>query len=263
MEDTQDQNKELIVVCFDIGIRNLAYCCYDVTKKTILGWKNYDLLNDSDVCEQKEKSVCLVCSKNALYIHGEHTYCGKHCPCPIFKDLSGNVYKKMPVLSVLKEMLKTKGTKEQLYGLVRERYSLLIQKKTATKKTHDLEALHDSIRKFVIDSEPLFRKAHVIGLENQPVLKNPTMKTVQILLYATLRDVLQPPPKMKLIHALKKVADKESGDKGYADRKKASIERVNTYFKTHNQPLMKELLDKAVKKADLCDALCMCLDYKI
>jgi hypothetical protein len=157
----------------------------------------------------------------------------------------------------------TKGTKEQLYGLVRERYSLLIQKKTATKKTHDLEALHDSIRKFVIDSEPLFRKAHVIGLENQPVLKNPTMKTVQILLYATLRDVLQPPPKMKLIHALKKVADKESGDKGYADRKKASIERVNSYFKTHTQPQMKELLDKAVKKADLCDALCMCLDYKV
>ena len=87
------------------------------------------------------------------------------------------------------------------------------------------------------------------------------MKTVQILLYATLRDVLQPPPKMKLIHALKKVADKESGDKGYSDRKKASIDRVNTFFKTNKQADMKALLDSSLKKADLCDALCMCLDY--
>ena len=89
------------------------------------------------------------------------------------------------------------------------------------------------------------------------------MKTVQILLYATLRDLLQPAPKMKLIHALKKVADKESGDKGYADRKKASIERVNAFFKTEygkKQPTMLEHFEKALKKADLADAFCMCVD---
>ena len=253
----------MIVVCFDIGIRNLAYCCYDKDTNTILGWKNYDLLNDSDVADVKEKYTCLVCSKNALYTHNTQNYCGKHCVKPIFKDLSGNILKKMPNMSILKQMLNVKATKEELHNLVRERYTLLIVKKTATKKTHDLEALHDSIRKFVLDSVPLFSKANVIGLENQPVLKNPTMKTVQILLYATLRDVLQPPPKMKLIHALKKVADKESGDKGYSDRKKASIDRVNTFFKTNKQVDMKALLDSSVKKADLCDALCMCLDYMV
>jgi len=246
-----------VVVCFDIGIRNLAYCCYDKDNNTILGWVNYDLLNDSNVEDMKSK--CLVCSKNALYSQGENSYCAKHCTKPIFKDLSGNVFKKMPTISVLKEMLKTKGTKDELHALVRERYAVPVLK--TAKKPQDLETLHDAIRKLVLD-QPLFRKATVIGLENQPVLKNPTMKTVQILLYATLRDVLQPPPKMKLIHALKKVADKESGDKGYADRKKGSIERINTFFKTNKQTDMKELLEKSVKKADLCDALCMCLDYK-
>ena len=252
----------MIVLCFDIGIRNLAYCCYDGETKTILGWRNYDLLSDSDAGTIKH--VCLVCSKNALYKHGDHTYCGKHSPKPIFKDLSGAFIKKMPTISVLKGLLgleeKTKKTKEELHALVRENYSLPIVK-VAKQKSYDLEAIHDSIRKLVLDNETLFRKASLIGLENQPVLKNPTMKTVQILLYATLRDLLQPAPKMKLIHALKKVADKESGDKGYADRKKASIERVNAFFKMEkNQPLMLEHFEKAVKKADLADAFCMCVD---
>ena len=251
------------VACFDIGIRNLAYCCYDKNNKKIIGWDNYDLINDTSVNSSKDKYLCTICSKNALYTYNSNNYCGKHTIKPIFKDLSGNVYKKMPTLSVIKDILKVKkGTKEELYDQVKKTYSVFILKNKVTKKAFDLEALHDSIRLFVSKNIEILRNCTTIGLENQPLLKNPTMKTVQILLYATIRDMLQPTvPKMRLIHALKKVSDKESGDKGYSDRKKASIERVHAFFKENSaQTDKKEFFDISVKKADLADSFCMCLD---
>ena len=251
------------VVAFDIGIRNLAWCCYDKNNNTILGWENYDLMYDTNVSSVKNNYICCVCSKNGLYTHDLKYYCSKHTLKPIFKDLSGNIYKKIPSVSVCKSILnEKKGTKEELYTKIKEKYSLLIEKKKATKKAFDLEALHDSIRLFISKNIEIFKKANIIGLENQPVLKNPTMKTVQILLYATLRDFLQPsPPKMSLIHACKKVTNTEAGTKGYADRKKGSIDRVNSFFKEHtSQYLMKNLFDLSKKQSDLADSLCMCID---
>ena len=251
-----------IVIAFDIGIRNLAWCCYNKDNKTILGWENYDLMYDSSVSSVKSNFTCLVCSKNGLYTHNSNYYCAKHTIKPIFKDLSGNVYKKMPNLGICKTILnEKKGTKEELYTQIKNNYSILIEKKKATKKAFDLEALHDSIRLFVNKNLELFRKAKIIGLENQPVLKNPTMKTVQILLYATLRDLLQPSPKMMLIHAGKKVTGTTVGEKGYADRKQGSVDRVNAFFKEHKDQIsMKTLFDTSKKQNDLADSFCMCVD---
>jgi hypothetical protein len=251
------------IICFDIGIRNLAWCCYNSDNKKILGWQNYDLINDADVISVKDKYTCLVCVKNALYEHDGKYYCTKHTIKPIFKDLSGNIYKKFPSVSILKTLLKTKGSKEELYTEVKKKYCIPIIKKNAIKKSFDIESLHDSIRKFVETNKELFLQTKHIGLENQPVLKNPTMKTVQILLYATLRDMLQPtPPKMHLIHALKKVKDQAAGDEGYKDRKKASVERANHFLKKNPQELkFHSIFNDSNKQNDLADALSMCLDF--
>ena len=252
-----------VVIAFDIGIRNLAWCCYNSATKTIMGWENYDLLHDSSVEEVKQTSKCstLPCGKPAKYTYNNKLYCTKHCVKPIFKDLSGNQIKKIPNLSVLQEILKTKGSKTTLISLVEQNYSLPIIKLKATKKAFDMEGLHDSLRKFVLEHKGIFSTAQVIGLENQPVLTNPTMKTVQVLLYATLRDILVPIPKMKLIHALKKASTLAKGEAGYKDRKQASIERVATFFKANpGQLVYKEMFEKSVKKADLADSLSMCID---
>jgi hypothetical protein len=253
-----------IICCFDIGIKNLAYCVYDSSNKKILDWNNYSLLEDSNVADVKEKYKCILCDKNALYTYIEKYYCTKHCVKPIFKDLSGNILKVMPNVSILKEMLKLKGkvSKEELHTKVKETYALPIVKKKSVKKLFDMESLHDSIRKFVIDHKESLGKASVIGLENQPVLKNPNMKTVQILLYGTLRDILTPIPKMKLIHAGKKVKDTEVGEAGYADRKKASVERTKDFLKKQVQEIkFHELFHNSIKQNDLSDSLAMCIDY--
>jgi len=257
------------VICFDIGIRNLAWCSYNSDNKKILGWQNYDLINDADVISVKEKYTCLVCSKNALYENDGKFYCTKHTIKPIFKDLSGNVYKKFPAVGILKNILKIKGSKEELYNQVKKNYSIIIVKKNAIKKSFDIEGLHDSLRKFVESNKTLFLQAKHIGLENQPVLKNPTMKTVQILLYATLRDMLQPnPPKMHLIHASKKTEINnsnindiiKSGDAGYAKRKQIGIERVNTFLKENPQGYFNKFFNDSKKQSDLADSLIMTLD---
>jgi hypothetical protein len=91
------------------------------------------------------------------------------------------------------------------------------------------------------------------------------MKSVQILLFATLRDLLKEPlPILKLVHAGKKVKGVVSGDEGYKDRKAGSEMRVE---KLLNDPTIlinvdksKQIWNKATKKSDLADALCMCLD---
>ena len=127
----------------------------------------------------------------------------------------------------------------------------------------ELTILHDAIRKFVGDHVALFRTATTILLENQPVLKNPTMKSVQILLFATLRDMLQPgPPVLKLVHAGKKVQVDEKGDAGYKDRKAASEAKVRKILeeKTVDSAKWITFFGSHTKKNDLADAFCMCID---
>ena len=257
-----------IVIAFDIGIRNLAWCSYDTVTKKINGWQNYDLVADSDVNTVIEDSKCSICLKTkASFTTDNKIYCMKHSPKPIYRDLSGNVIKNKLSHKELKELFKSTKSKKDLLEAFEKKYALPIEKKKTVKKAFDMTSLHDSIRKFVIDSKDVFRKAQVIGLENQPVLKNPVMKTVQVLLFATLRDILQPtPPQLRLIHASKKTEETEvkdeieSGDAGYAKRKKAGVERVEKFLKEHDQGDYNKFFNESKKQNDLADCCAMCLD---
>jgi hypothetical protein len=147
------------------------------------------------------------------------------------------------------------------------KYSFPIERVKVKKAVDtDMAILHDSIRTFITANLATFRQATHICLENQPVLKNPTMKTVQILLYATLRDFLQPAPPVKLVHAGKKNTDgeAETGDAGYKTRKdamEAKVLNLLTQGKVQNAAAHLANFKSHVKKSDLADALCMCWDF--
>jgi hypothetical protein len=156
------------------------------------------------------------------------------------------------------------ATKAKLVEALRAKASLPIEKVKVTKALDtELTTLHDSIRTFVGANLALFRQATHILLENQPVLKNPTMKSVQILLFATLRDMLQPhPPVLKLVHAGKKITGMETGDAGYKSRKDASEAKVVEWLekgKIAGAAPWLALFKSHTKKSDLADAFCMCL----
>lgn len=269
------------ILAFDIGIRNLAWCLMEgakpegntpsgENKPRILGWQNYDLLTGSGAEQPKTKVTCSRCSVAAAFTNPTESgpTCLRHCPAthPPLKDLSGAVYRRLPPLKTLRLLTPAtkSATKAKLITALGATNSLPIEKIKVRKAVDtELTILHDSIRTFIGTNLESFRQATHICLENQPVLKNPTMKSVQILLFATLRDMLQPsPPPLKLVHAGKKVQVEATGDAGYKSRKDASEAKVVqllsgqkmeagawlAYFKGHG------------KKSDLADAFCMCWD---
>jgi hypothetical protein len=189
---------------------------------------------------------------------------------PALRDLSGTLMKKLPGVKGIKELLVAKAvanppnSKALLVKKIREFYCLPIVK-AKVKKAIDTELtiLHDSLRKFILERKELFGSVQEILLENQPALKNPTMKSVQILLFATLRDLLVNPPKLRLVHAKMKVKGKETGDAGYKDRKQGGEVRVAKWLegsRIETAAKWRAYLASNAKKNDLTDAFCMCLD---
>ena len=269
-----DNPSERKILSFDIGIRNLAWCFMrrnldnSGNQFIVQGWENVDLL--ADPTKSNTKVTCTKCSAKASHQGG---YCARHCPAerPAFRDLSGVLVKKLPTQADLKAICLSKGyvpipkSRAATLELLAQHYSLPIEVKKQKKAVDtELSILHDAIRTMVKKNAELFRRADAIHLENQPVLKNPTMKTVQILLYATLRDLLQPSvPQVRLVHAGVKVKGKTTGDKGYKERKQGSEAKVAELFrqqKIKDGAVWSSYLEKHTKQNDLTDAFCMCVD---
>jgi len=265
------------ILAFEIGSRHLAWCVMKSTEVSgapvqVLGWENYDLL-EGQAASKPIKGTCSGCSASASYESETAIYCVRHCPLskPALRDLSGALMKKLPGAKGIQELLVAKGvanppkSKTLLVKKIREFYCLPIVK-AKVKKAIDTELtiLHDAIRKFILQRKELFSSVNEILLENQPALKNPTMKSVQILLFATLRDSLQPnPAPLRLVHAKMKVKGKETGDAGYKDRKEGGEERVKKWLedsRVATASKWRSYLASNAKKNDLTDAFCMCLD---
>jgi hypothetical protein len=271
------------VLAFDIGIRNLAFCLQrkntDLSSNPVdlLQWDNYDLLAGQSAATAKQSvEHCSSCSAKATYESRGRNYCVRHCPLdrPAIRDLSGNLLKKLPAAKQLREYLQAKGvpnppkSKGDLLKKISELYSIPILKLKVKKAVDtELTVLHDGIRRFVFQNKDSFAQADEILLENQPVLKNPTMKSVQILLFASLRDILIGPeghrcPTLRLVHAKMKVAGKK-GDEGYKERKDGGEAKVMGLLQapTVSDPLKWRLhLGQYSKKNDLTDAFLMCWD---
>jgi hypothetical protein len=267
------------ILAFDIGIKNLAWCITTVSGEQfwIRGWGNFNLLEGKETEHPTQQAKCKMCSAAQKYTSSVGQTCGKHIPSthPLLKDASGVVFQKIPALAALKAALTEKGvrplpkTKDDVLAKVKEFYSLPIKKvKVPHAAAIDVSVMHDAIRNFVATQlKPFFKELREVRLENQPVLKNPVMKTIQILLFATLRDALyeqgKSVPTFKLVHAGMKVKGKETGDKGYKARKDGSEARAVEVLqlpKVHEGQRWKTFFESHKKRSDLADAFCMCLD---
>ena len=268
-------------LAFDIGIKNLAWCCGDLSGSalTIRGWANENLITGNTAEGDADASKCFTCSKKSGFWHigTGRGYCVRHCPSltPALRDLSGVVLKKLPKLGVLKEIAQRNGaekkelkSKEATVSFLEKHYCF--PKPPAPKATRlELEVLHEGIRSMVLRNQELFQSCDEILLENQPVYKNPVMKSIQMMLFATLRDLLRVeggmPPKLRLVHAGKKTAGATKGDEGYAERKGASESRIQNglgkgaiLMACHGGDAL--WFSKQAKKSDLADCCSMVLD---
>jgi len=250
------------ILAVDIGIKNLAWCCGSKSNiLTIHGWENENLVTGSSVVE-----TCSMCTKKPSYTYNSRVFCVKHCT-PL-RDLSGNLLRKIPPMATLKTLAKAAGassiemkTKESTLTFLQTKVAIpLIQKKV---KSLGMEEIHDGLRSVIKRNYELFSSCKVILLENQPAFKNPVMKSVQMMLFATLRDLLEGPPKILLVHASKKSAGATKGNEGYAERKNMTETKVEkaladrSIIVTKGQGWFKE----QGKKSDLADCLIMVQDY--
>ena len=109
----------------------------------------------------------------------------------------------------------------------------------------------------------------IVLIENQPSMKNPAMKTVQVAINAFFEMLIQAmqtepsaaaaaaaaaaakDPMICLVSARNKVG---SCGGSYAERKKLSVQRCLQYVESLGQEDMSRMIEQRKKKDDLCDA---------
>lgn len=196
----------MIIIGWDIGIKNLAYCIFkfneETEKITIVDWNIIDLRTETQI-------------KN-----------GKKCAKICLKDLSRALYENL-------------------------------------------------------ENNKNFKKFDYIIIENQPVLKNPTMKSVQMILYSyfafksvkvkEFKDLILMNASNKLKVYTKKIENNETLNK--INKIKSKYTRNKKLSILHTELLLSEILEKKKyeewleffssnkKKDDLADSFLMNLFF--
>jgi hypothetical protein len=188
---------------FDMGIRNLAFCLMRHTGPTtwdIVAWDNVDLLSGGISAQDARR--CVACAGPAAWFHEstKELWC-KGCATGIRRKKAaaripaipalpcGTSVKDLRALGVEKGWADKKTKKDELLRLAATHYLMPWK---APKATHpSLAGLRVAMDVWLDRMLPTFAQASLIRLENQPVMKGPTMKSVQIMLFTLLGHRLE------------------------------------------------------------------------
>ena len=284
-----------MLLALDIGIKNLAYCLatpiqntqqqdLSGTQGTIVQIRHWSLVNLTNL-ENEAKATCEMtgphsvsgCGKPAKAMSPKGLVCGRHIikENQIFDETTGLPITKAATNGQMIAFLKAKGldhkgNRAELFEKVRHIVTLpLVKKKSVASFADNTSRLHDAIRDWITRDWAYLKDVTHVYIEHQPVLKNPVMKTVQLLIFATMRERLlqaggQPQAQFHFVHAGKKVKGAEVGDAGYKDRKAGGEARVKAFLNkfpmgTEQHRWYQWWLGQG-KKDDLADTLCMLLD---
>ena len=271
------------MLALDIGIKNLAYCYAERTdiSGAPIHIKHWSLVNLTNL-ENEAKPACSACGKPAKakaptplgLVCGRHLPKGPGAATQIFDEATGLPITKPPSIKQLQSFLKARGldARGQRPALLERAEQVaimpLVKKKSVASFADNTSRLHDAIRGWIDRDWTHLSKIKEVYIEHQPVLKNPVMKTVQILIFATLRERLLSiegnEVAFHFVHAGKKVKGAEVGDAGYKDRKAGGEERCKAYMKQFAMGSVQHgwltWWAGQSKKDDLADCLCMLMD---
>lgn len=268
---------------FDMGIRNLAFCVLEHKedgKKAVIAWDNVDLLEGG--ASSQTALGCAGCNAKAKWIWtAEGTPSGiRWCQgCA-----TGVRRKKTAVLKPAQSVLPCKPEAKPLKALAvslgvagaktLNKADLLVWAKSVYlmpwKAEKAMSASLDTLRKAIalwLNSVlPTMARCAVIRIENQPVMTNPTMKSVQMILYTLLAYRLETEHgwtgTIDFVHAgvkSKKVATTDiSGAAGkYKARKDAAEVDVAYQLGLIGDASWITFFEGRTKKSDLADAFLM------
>jgi len=204
-----------IILSFDVGIVNLAYCVLKKNEDNTFEILKWDLINVDEnklTCSVKNKKD-KVCGSNAKYSFDNEYMCSSHYKTFI-KNFDKNFANNYPIEKINNSNVKCSENKCK--GVVE--YSI---KKSDCEKTFCNKHFEKDKKEYVLNNTPkkiknqnsnyksinnlsnhLFKKLDELKedflsvdevlIENQPSLINPTMKTISSLLYAyfTIRGII-------------------------------------------------------------------------
>lgn len=195
------------LISFDIGIKNMAYCLFDVDQSVtkIQEWEVLNLMEDKveDItcnCHLASKKRSLentkVCGKKAKYQKGENAYCEKHAKMntryiiPV-KEISQTVLKKMKsdelqTLGKTYEIQVENGKRPEILSKILSYFEencylpIKTQKQKSASET-DLITIGKNMRD-KLDEKSWINDLDVVIMENQISPLAGRMKTVQGML---------------------------------------------------------------------------------
>jgi hypothetical protein len=295
------------ILSWDVGIKNLAYCLLHKNGEEfkIVKWGSINLVENRQKCEFQLRTgsqcselakVC-VYHKDKINLFGENSVkfsCTKH------KEKMIPQAEKIEIIvpktkSSAKKAPKQSSTKNDKHCCLCEEkadYSLegtnycwcsthyekkgeSFIKKIKTKKVTVVSCNKQPIQELTeklfskLDKEfPEFVKVNRVIIENQPSLRNPTMKTIASILYSyfVMRGIIDktktnsdieevrfvsPSNKLKVNEgATNKILKKEDKTKVYKMTKKLGIKYCKALITDDDN----KIIDKVKKKDDMCDA---------
>jgi len=289
------------VLAFDLGIKNLAYALVhqDISGNVIRAWNNIDLMAGGESSETSRR--CKGCNGPAAWKSVEGLWCRgcatgirrkKTATCrpthTILVGAEGGVLPKLPALRKLCTGLENhkKAARDTVLAWLGDRF--ILPWKAPKARNPSMTEIRRAISSWLTSMLPTFASASLIRLENQPVLKGPTMKSIQMILFTLLGERLEREHawtgQIQFVHAGRKTAKLEVEavpdmieeaeertltieeevtpvviDEGaaYRARKKATEEEVEKMLLGAGYETWKTFYDGQRKKNDLADALLM------
>jgi hypothetical protein len=289
------------VLAFDLGIKNLAYALVhqDISGTIIRAWNNIDLTAGGESSETSRR--CKGCNGPAAWKSVEGLWCRgcatgirrkRTAVCrPAHTILVGAESGTLPKLPALRKLCTglenhKKAARDTVLAWLGDRF--ILPWKAPKARNPSMTEIRRSISSWLTSMLPTFASATLIRLENQPVLKGPTMKSVQMILFTLLGERLEREHawtgQIQFVHAGRKTAKLEVEavpdmieeaeertltieeevtpvviDEGaaYRARKKATEEEVEKMLLGAGYEAWKTFYDGQRKKNDLADALLM------
>jgi len=274
---------EIKKICaFDIGIKNLSYCILDVNEMNIIRWELIHLQTQTPTCTYKinGNETCGKESKMKHKINIEY-FCTKHAKLytklktqeleNIIKKLKLNEKNKCEIVD------KTKCHKNCTTEINMKKYCEVHGKKICNEiikndkliNVKKVSCMKESLSNLgekmydALDKRPEILQVDKIVIENQPSQKNPTMKSISILLlsYFIMKkyknvDFIAPSGKLKVNEKLtKEILGISNKNDKYAVTKELGIKYTEKIIQTFkNSEIFCEILKKEKKQDDLCDA---------
>ena len=178
----------MLILSWDVGIKNLSYCLIDYKNNNydILRWENMDIsLDENKKCEFNNKNNS-ICNKNSVYFNFKTNlyYCKKH-----YKDNKDNEniveIKSKKCIYMNCKLNKKFICKNGLIGYCKKHKDIYegIDELYEKKDRSELEMISEKLVS-ELDNRNYLLECDTVLIENQPAMKNPKMKSIQMIIYS-------------------------------------------------------------------------------